>query len=204
MKRITLTVLLVLCAAGTVPAQRYVNKESGMAPRIKKFKNSGRFIVAYDKFKDLSKVEVGPFTMTGNMEALFGSIISFYSLFEFDGQQLKSSPKTVALIFLSQSNDWRFLYDQDVYAIADGERMKLGTGARDSRINVPRGPATGFGNVSVSESIGIEIPLDIFKKLATSKKVEIKVGPRPLEFKEEHLQALRDMYALSQPDTPTP
>jgi hypothetical protein len=103
--------------------------------RIKKFKNSGRFSVGYDKFKDITDVSVGPFAIS----PVNGSVLGMNAEFSFAGQTVRRMSYVVLLVFSSYSAfrgaGWTFVDHRDLYGIIDGERMGLGEGAWKSHVS---------------------------------------------------------------------
>jgi hypothetical protein len=55
---------LILVALFLFPVQNQT-PEAAFKQRVSKFKNSKRFEYKYDKFKDMARVSVGPFMLTG-------------------------------------------------------------------------------------------------------------------------------------------
>jgi hypothetical protein len=192
MKRLVLVATLTLSCL-TAHAQTPKVRAAGgddLRDRAKKFKNGKRFFVKYDKFKDQTMVFVGPFSLTGSMEYAFtSSTISIYAAFVFKGQKTDQPVDTLTLGFVHTGKEWQFLKSSDVYVLADGERMVLGEGSRDSDLKIG----------SVEETVEVTLSADMFSKIANSKVVEMKVGSREFKLKDEHLQALHDLLSLTKP-----
>lgn len=154
----------------------------GINQKIKTFRNSKRFIVQYDKFKNRTWVSVWFATGSKFGGALSGEV-------SFLGEQ----PEGKADYFFavaSFSGNWRYLdeSDRELYAIIDGERMRLGIGDRDSSI---------MPSASVREQITFKVDAETFAKLANSKSVELKVGLIEFKLKDEHQEAFRDLISLT-------
>ncbi len=158
--------------------------------KIKKFKNSRRFFVKYDKFKNETTITAGPFSLTGTMEYMMtDTMIFLYSGFRFEGENITTPVDAFYLGFSYSGREWQFLKNTDVYALVDGERMHLGEADRDSDVHLG----------GVEEMLAIKLDQATFSKIAKAKSVELKVGEREFKLKEEHLQSFRDLISLSQP-----
>ena len=178
--------LVLLLSFGSAATTQY--EEAGLKQQIKKFKNSRRFLVKYDKFKDRTVVRVGPFGLTGSMEyALTNTMIGILAGFGYEGAAIQKSVEAFSLGFTYSGKEWEFLKDRDVYALVDGERMQLGKADRASDINLG----------SVEELLSVSMDTATFNKIANAKVVEIKVGNREFKLKNEHLQAFRDLESLT-------
>lgn len=152
--------------------------------RIKTFRNSGRFSARYDKFRDETRVQVGPFFVGGT-----GSYIMSGRQLEMSAVFFKSSGesvKTIYLLFQSRSNDWTFLKTRELLVLADGQRFLFGEAERDSDIR--RG--------GVTERLAFDIPFEAFEKMSEAGVCELKVGPLELSLKDEHKEAFRDLLSL--------
>lgn len=149
--------------------------------RIKTFRNSKRFSVEYDKFKDRTQVQVGPFVLSNGD-------LYMTARFLFPGENVKEPVPQFALWFQASAREWKFLKHRHLSVVADGERMGLGEGAYDG--NLKRRGGT-------SESLGFLIPAVSFEKISKAQSVEIRVGQSELKLNDEHKEAFRDLYSLS-------
>lgn len=160
--------------------------------KIKTFRNSKRFSVEYDKFKDQTMVSVGPFVVGGDMRyALTGKQMYLTAAFVYSGSALREPVKTFILYITATGKDWQFLKSRELYALADGERFSFGEGMYDGDIK------RGLSGVGVAESLGFAVPVEAFKKLGTADKSELKIGNFEMKLKDEHKEAFRDLYGLS-------
>jgi len=154
--------------------------------RIKTFKNSGRFSVRYDKFKDITDVSVGPFAIS----PVKGSVLGMNAEFSFAGQAVQEDLSVVRLVFSSYSAfrgaGWTFVDHRSLYGIIDGDRTELGEGAWKSHVS----------NLSFEELV-FTLPIATIRKIAGAKTVELKVGLVELKLKEEHLIAFKDLLSLT-------
>lgn len=183
MKLKSLAALIVLLLMAASPAAQDKIKQ-----KVKTFRNSKRFSVNYDKFKDQTWVTV--WFATGNSRGglLRGAI-------SFKGETPKDKPDYFFLFELSGS-DWRYLSEESrkLYAIIDGERMELGTSEHSGKV-----AALGIviRTVGVNERLAFPLDAETFSKLANSKSVELKIGSMEFRLKEEHQEAFRDLISLS-------
>ena len=79
--------------------------------------------------------------------------------FTFNGQKLETRVDNVNIAFLSTSKDWKFLNDQDVYALVDGKRFSLGRAARDSDVKLG----------SMKEFLAVNLPYTTLLKIANGR-----------------------------------
>lgn len=160
------------------------DKSGDIKQRIKGFKNSGRFSVRYDKFRDSTLVSVGPFFIGGTKAYVMSGFQLEMSAHFFWNTEQQS--QHVYLRFKSTSRDWKFLKDSELLALVDGERMRFGEGERDSDI----------GRRRVSESMIYTVPTDLFVRLGKAASAELKLGRIELALKDEHKEAFRDLLSL--------
>jgi len=161
--------------------------EAALKAKIKGFRNNKRFLIRYDKFTDKATVLVAPFGLSSTGEYMAGGhMLGIAASFGFEGQALKSPPAAYFIVFYYTGKNWLLLNDRTVYLIADGERFKFEDNKRES--DVRRG--------GVSERLLVPVPAADFERIANAKTVEVKVGGRAYQLKEEHLEAFRDLASL--------
>jgi hypothetical protein len=168
-----LALLLVLTASNHVLGQ------SDLQQRIKTFRNSKRFTVKYDRFKDETRVSVGPFYPDHKAE--------IEARFSFKGQQPAEPVQDAYFIIREYGRDFRFVDNRTLYGIIDGERIEFGEGQRSSHVE-PR---------TVSETLVFTVPMKVFRKLAGAKSAEFKVASVEFSLNGEHLEALRDLASMA-------
>ena len=179
MKPIILALLLLL----PLPASA-----QDLESRIKNFRNHKRFSISYDKFRDKSRIEVGPFVVTGTVRYVStGNMALMTATFTFAGVRISEPPKDFVLLFAANGRGWTFLKARELLIIVDGERFDLGEGEWDGDVE--------YGGTS--EILGFTIPAELFKKLGTAQKAELRVGDIELTLKDEHKEAFRDLLSLS-------
>lgn len=185
MKRKTFSALLfLLLLTSPLYAQ-------GIKQKIKTFRNSKRFLVKYDKFKDRTWVQCWFATGSKRGGSLSGAV-------SFQGEQQPKGNAAYFFILGSYSRDWRY-HDDDarqLYAIIDGERLRLGIGDRDGDV-MSSGVFSSLSGVTVHEQITFTLDAEMFARLATSKSVELKIGPIEFKLKDEHQEAFRDLISLT-------
>lgn len=171
------------------PESRAVETPTEIQERIKAFRNSERFSVQYDKFRDESRVAVGPFDISDLLRGARIYSLKMTARFIYDGQRLNGSAEDFALLFSSRSKEWKFLKNRELYMLIDGERISIGEAEHDGDVELRSG---------VSEFMFFPISSEVFKRLASARQVEFKIGRWAVMLKDEHLEAFRDLYSLSQ------
>ena len=190
LSRIMLSLSLVFILHSLTLAQ-VTNSPSDLKQKIKTLKNSLQFSVIYYEFLDSTRVSVGPFDVCGTPGISPTGTLWMMADFSFRGHNLKEHVDGINLTFDSQSRDWLFLDNRDLYAIVDGERIRLGEVARRDSYH---------RHYSVSEQIVYELPIDTLSKIANGKAVELKVGSVFLQLKDEHLVAFKGLLSLTKPE----
>lgn len=181
-----ITVLLLFTFA--VPQQP--DSTETLKATVKKFRNGKRFRVNYDKFRDRTWVSVWFATGSKQGGLLAGEV-------GFKGQSPKDAQThTYYFVFEAYGRNWRHLEEenQKLFAIVDGERFEL-EGEHDG--NISTGSYTH--RVSVREEIAFKLDVGTFRKLATGKSVELKIGGNEFRLKDEHQEAFRDLLSLTAP-----
>lgn len=172
---------LVLLITGSLVGQDKVKQ------KVKTFRNSKRFSVNYDKFKDDTGVTVwfGAGDPRGGL--IWGAI-------GFKGET-PDGAIDYFFLFDSANSDWRYLKDEDrkLYAIIDGQRLQLGIGERESKVST----TLLTRDVYVRERLVFQLDDKTFGKLANGKSVELKVGRVEFKLKDEHQEAFRDLMSLA-------
>lgn len=175
--------LLILALAVSVQCQ------SDLKAKTKSFRNSKRFSVEYDKFKDQSVVSVGPFSTSSESKRARG-MFGIYARFLFPGSQVEAPVKTFYLGIVCYGRDWQFLHTDKVYLLIDGERLVI-EAQRNSKIGDSRWSSL------TSEWLIIPVDADVFQRMVKAKSVELKAGNFETKLKEEHQTAFRDLLSLS-------
>jgi hypothetical protein len=116
-------------------------------------------------------------------------------------------PRSVLLRFVSFSGAEYFSYDDKITLTADGRQVWPADGGEPwqgwSEDKVPHSTTIG-GNGRVVETVGKDIPYEVFAEVISAKHVSLKLGPEETELTAAQLGALRDMHRrLSQPPEQT-
>lgn len=112
----------------------------------------------------------------------------------------EEKPRSVLLRFTSFSSAQIFDYNDSLTIRADGAQIwpayrRDGSPVWEGWNDKPVPPSHSFyGNESVVETIGVEIPYAVFVKTVTAKRVNFKLGPESTDLTDEQLRVLRDMY----------
>jgi hypothetical protein len=177
---IAASVFLLACTAPAA-AQDSAQGSKPQPPANREFKHKARIEVKYDRFEDETHVKLEPTRVLGG----FYEDVKMGASFFYKGQKV-SAPDYFYILFVTNTKEWRFLRDsqRELTALADGERLALGTLDRDSHVRE---------SGRVSEIMVKEIPYETFLKIVNAKKVEMKLGSYEFELKEELLEALRDL-----------
>jgi hypothetical protein len=116
------------------------------------------------------------------------------------------APGSVLLRFISFSGAQYFAYDDSLTITADDVQVwpAVSQDAGPSLYprsyeKVPRSVTFGTDG-RVVETVGKEIPYEVFVKVISAKRVNFQLGPEATDLTAEQLRALRDMHRLlSQP-----
>ena len=191
-------ICLIVLTAFTVQAQDRSNEQ--LKQQASRFKNSKRFAVSYDKFKDETWVRTGPFAISGTGRYMAGGgMIFLWASFRFSGQSIKQSIDTFSFYLEHNGKDWLFLTTKEMYLLIDSHREVL---PAEQKGNVGRG---GFGSLGpVNEILLTTMSPQLFESLATGKSVELRAGSYETKLKEEHQQAFRDLLSLARGEPKKP
>jgi hypothetical protein len=151
--------------------------------KIKTLRNHKKFSVEYDRFKDVTDIEIGDFYIK-NQRSRTHLETSFR--LSFKGQEPPASVRQIYFFFTGPSVR---VYD-NAFAIIDGQRFEI---AEVDQLST--------GVLSRRPSAMLTMQWDLFLKLANSQSAELQIGNAELKFEDEHLQAFRDLIALLRPTT---
>jgi hypothetical protein len=172
---ILLFVLLTLCS----------NPGSGMAQSNPS--HGGKIEVSYDGFNhetviSLQKMRVSCDGVKGlNKNECVSIAVSLHCLGE---QAYKVNYVTLQLMFATSAWDQRHAMDQrNLSVVVNNETLRVGQMKLVSQ----------SVNESMTETLGITFPYEIFKKMADAQFVEMQVGPSRFMLRNKNLEALRDM-----------
>ncbi len=196
-QRMILCIACTMILCGLSIAQK-TKPSPDLKQQINLFKNSKRFSVSFDKFKDITDVSLGPFAVS----PVRGSVLAMYADFSFSGQTLRKDVSTIRLAFSSfqaaRGGRWTFADHRNLYGIIDGERLELGEGAWTPHSDREHHSIifAAAGSPSEEELI-FTLPIATFRKIAEAKVVELKVGATEVKIKDEHFIAFRDLLSLT-------
>ena len=172
---ILLFLLLPLCAN---PANSIAQSKST---------HGGKIEVSYDGFNhetviSLQKMRVSCDGIKAmNKNACVSIAVSLHCLGE---QAYKVNYVTLQLMFATSAWDQRHAMDQrNLSVVVNNETLRVGQMKLISQ----------SVNESMTETLGITFPYEIFKKMAGAQFVEMQVGPSRFMLRTKNLDALRDM-----------
>ena len=108
---------------------------------------------------------------------------------------------TLRLTFEAKNWDARHpLGERDLSAVADGETLRLGRMSLASQ-----GVSDGWLAEDTKETLEVEVPYEVFLKLARAAYVELSVGKTTFALRDKNVAALRDMNnRVKLPRVPSP
>lgn len=166
---------------------------------------------SYDKFEDVTTVTTDllhvkmleRYEKRGKELVMVRPEVPFWeftmmAMYKFKGEEKPAQPNPFVLGFVTKSSDWAFGGDADLYAIVDGERLKVA--------RMPHGgEVVKLSSVSVQETLVTYLSVETFLKIANAKKVEMRLGTYEFELTEDQLKALHTLaeYATSSKSAPS-
>ncbi len=107
------------------------------------------------------------------------------------------APNSILLRFVSFSSAVYYDDDTPMVITADGTEMwRYGsTGEVDDMPSHARVPhSVTYDGGSVNETIGHELPYDVFVEIISARRVIVELGPDRVELTADQIEALRDMH----------
>jgi hypothetical protein len=140
----------------------------------------------YDRFKDLTAVQLRPMLVFGGgMTPIIYGIARFYLTagFTYQGKQ-KIKPDTISVAFetLEAGREFGSASQRRLILLVDNERLDLGT--------------TNHDELEGGERLFLNLPYDVFLKVATAKTVEAQLGRLEFRLNAKHLAGLRALIGL--------
>ncbi len=181
--RLTLAVALVFACVAHGAAQDQGAKS--------KFKHDGKFQATYDRAQDRTVVAFQPYGVKINHQDPLESI-AVTAGFIHPGQTLTSRPQFIEFGVISQSRGgWEFEQEKDreLSVVIDGEAINVGV------MKLITARRFTLGRLYYREDLAYAIPYEGFVRMASAKKVTVKVGRTELKLKNEHLEAMRDLVS---------
>lgn len=184
--RSLLVAALVFGCAAFVAAQEQQTKS--------KFKHHGKIQATYDRAQDRTVVAFQPYVVNSNFHDPTESI-AITAGFIHPGQVLASRPQFIEFGVLSQSRGgWEFEgeKERELSLVIDGEAVKLGA------MKIITARRFTLGRLYYREDLGLTMPYEGFVRMASAKKVVVKVGRTELKLKNEHLEVMRDLVSRAE------
>lgn len=175
MKRILTITALVFTLSVVAAAQ------DTLLDRAKTFRNSDKFEVSYDRFKNQTRVIVEGLILRPKPRL----DMRFYA--SFQGARPYHA-RIMVLTFTTAEAVSRFRYHPELEVVADGKRFRFERGTWRSK-QMPR----------PTETLTFSITLEEANELANAELTEIRVGMIEAVLSSEHKEALRDFLSLVKP-----
>lgn len=151
---------------------------------------------SYDRIKKLTTVSLIPMQVYGeplsSSHYIGSDQASFGASFTHLGRTLRAQPKRVLFSLTSTSQDWKYSDFRKLTAFVDGRRLNLGPMEHVPSFTVNASANTNSDDY-ISQAIAISVPYKTFVRIASGKKVQIRMGPREFVLTKNHLEALRDL-----------
>ena len=146
--------------------------------------------VTYDKSKGISIVHFGPMHLAGPEFRVGELRLTGYFTYP---EQTFVKPESITMVFRSVAepqNGWEMSKRKDLEITADGTHWRVSeVGVVDTRSNV----------TAVVDTLAVSIPLEVFSKIASGKKVRVRLGDRSFDLDKQHLQALQSLANRADP-----
>lgn len=134
----------------------------------------------YDRFRDETTISTGRRSIDTK-----STLILKVEAYCIHKGQTKASPEVMGLTFYSTSSHWKFLRNNTLNAVVDGERIQFGeAAAKDSRLARYSG---------VNEVLDYELTPEQLRKLANATSIEMQLGSVEFQLKDKFIQALKDL-----------
>lgn len=154
--------------------------------------------VRYDAVKDETYVFLYPYLLIYNdgWNLLDAESLRMMAGFTNSGK-IMSVPKNIEFEFVSyMKTGWRFVDQEDrkVTVSTDGENFDLG------EMNRTYAGKTSFinqQNIRYVENLNLEVPFETFQKVASSKKVRLKIGSQEIKLRKEHIALLQELLSAT-------
>jgi len=179
--RFLLSALFVLCALTAASNRR------PMAFAAKADDHGGQIVSKYDGFNHetvitLQRMKVTCSSARGNFKE---ACVSLIAALHCPGIQLDYVRSVnLQLVFATKDWDQRHPLDQRSFSVvADGETYRLGQMTLVGQ----------HTNTLMSETLEVNMPYKIFKRIALAENVEFQVGKSSFALRDKNLNALRDL-----------
>ena len=135
----------------------------------------------YDPLKDVTTIRLPSTPISGPKDRYHSLAFSIY--YSYPGR-VATPPKDVNLELVSVVKSRRLNTDLYVVFVVDGKQIHFGSNRSAIRNPVP-------GRLWIGERMVFPIPTEDFKKLASAKKLSVKLGAVSFDFTAAHLDTLR-------------
>ena len=157
------------------------------------FKHSAKITTHYDKFKDLTLVNLDYSKNLIKVDQ--HTYITLKAAFTYHGQNSADRTMFVLLYIGSLSKDWKFENNRELIVLADGQRLKLGEMEMDeSKITddyiIPNAKKE-FGHIAITTQE--------FFAIAGAQDVEMQAGLAEFTVSEDILEGFRDLASRMNP-----
>jgi hypothetical protein len=192
MIKIILTITLLLTTAAPFVAQKaddWTKMSDQKRSQAKSNKHKEKIETTYDKFKDLTFVEL--------QDMRVGDGVYLALITTARGLGMPSTEGSVYMAFTLYNATWHCLDGCQVTFLVNGRRVDLGVAENLSR-KVSQGSVycNRWGcdkpTISVIERIGVSVPYETFSKIAFATSVEFQAGTDEAVLSDNHLAAIRD------------
>lgn len=144
----------------------------------------GELKTKYDRFRNETTVSIGPdyvdMRSPGRLEAA--------AYINYKGDTPTPEGLIIGLAFYSSSSNWRFIDNDHLFALVDGERLDLGKPiTKDSKLG---------RRVGVDESLSFSLTREDLHKLTQASKVEMQLGRVEFRLKDKFLKRLKDLESV--------
>jgi hypothetical protein len=178
-------ILLVLCCTAVLLFQ-----PNGVKPQEQPIKHGGKIETKYDGFNyetvmRLRKMKV---SCDGFKDKFKDACVSIEVALHCPGTQI-NYVRQVTLQVVFENKDWVHFHGPDqreLTVVTDSETLRLGNMSPVSK------GQPGSWDTKV-ETLEATIPYNVFKKIALSQMVQIKVGRSAVDLRDKNIAALRDL-----------
>lgn len=160
---------------------RTINEKIAILP------DKGNYTYEYDKFKDRSFVDFSDGVIHRSKTSRNPAVsVQMQTTFTFAGKELPETANRFTFIFRAPSyRGWNFLYDHSLTFLADGGRIPLGEGSRNSSISQNQ------------EWLYYTVLRSDLETLANAKTLEMQLGSFEASISEKQRRGLQNILKLS-------
>ncbi len=180
------------------PFSKLLLTDAELQEADKKLARMDDLLTNYDRFEDKTTAWV-PYDRVDVKNIAYQNL-RVTAFFTYRGKIVGTPVDRMGLIFRSSSSEWTYLKRSDLIAIVDGERLSLGGPfARDSNVS------SSYGGAQVEEVLEFKLEYLELRKIASARRVEVRLGPAEFEFDSSFRGSLRTLIShLNLPAKATP